>query len=164
LKSEFWKECDNNRLEYLLSVTKDGAKLKHIQAVYLKSYHGMKAEDIAKIVGFSKGYIWYIHSTYRKFGEDAFSLGSRGGRYHCNLSKTQEEELINSINSRGDLGQILEISSIKKDYEKLAGKEVHKSVIYRMLARHGWRKIAPRPSHPKNDKLAMEAFKKTSQI
>ena len=109
LKSEFWKECDNNRLEYLLSVTKDGAKLKHIQAVYLKSYHGMKAEDIAKIVGFSKEYIWRIHSTYRNFGEETFSLGNRGGRHHCNLSKTQEEELINSISSRAEPSpQILE--------------------------------------------------------
>ena len=57
MNNKFWKQCDNNRLEYLLSVTKDVAKLKHIQAVYLKSYHCMKADDIAKIVGFSKGYI-----------------------------------------------------------------------------------------------------------
>jgi len=30
-----------------------------------------------------------------------------------------------------------------------------------MLERHGWRKIAPRPSHPKADPQAQEAFKKT---
>ncbi len=103
----------------------------------------------------------YIHSAYRKLGEEAFSLGNRGGIYHRNLSEAQEEALINEISSSGDLGQILEISSIKKHYEKLSGKQVHKTVIYRMLARHGWRKISPRPTHPKNDKAALEGFKKT---
>jgi len=29
-----------------------------------------------------------------------------------------------------------------------------------MLAKYGWRKIAPRPYHPKNNKEAMEDFKK----
>jgi hypothetical protein len=45
---------------------------------------------------------------------------------------TKEEALINEISSSDDLGQILEISSIKKHYEKLAGKQVHKTVIYRI--------------------------------
>ncbi len=162
MKNRFWKECDNKRLEYLLSETKDVAKLKHIQAVYLKSFHGMKADDIAKIVGFSKGYVWHIHSAYRHDGEAAFSLSNKGGIYHRNLSEAQEKMIIEEIGSSGDLGRILEISCIKKRYEELAGKQVHKTVVYRMLARHGWRKITPRPAHPKNDKEAMETFKKTS--
>lgn len=160
MKNRFWKECDNRRLEYLLSETKDVAKLKHIQAVYLKSFHDMKADDIAKIVGFSKGYIWHIHSAYRDIGEKAFFLNKRGGMYRRNLSPAQEKALIKEISSSSDLGRILEISSIKKRYEELAGKQVHKTVVYRMLARHGWRKIVPRPIHPKNDKVAIETFKK----
>jgi hypothetical protein len=31
-----------------------------------------------------------------------------------------------------------------------------------MLARHGWRKIVPRPKHPKADTDAQEEFKKNS--
>jgi transposase len=158
---EFWKSCDNKRLENLLLITKDASKLKHIQVVYLKSCYDMKAEDIARITGFSKGYVWAIHSKYRGFGDKAFELSLKGGAYHRNLSNEQEELLIQEAITLGDSGKILEISMIKKNYEELAGKQVHKSVVYRMLARHGWRKIAPRPVHPKNDKLAMETFKKT---
>ena len=35
------------------------------------------------------------------------------------------------------------------------------SSIYRLLAKAGWRKLAPRPSHPKKDPAAEAAFKKT---
>lgn len=161
-KKSFWKQCDTKRLEELLAETKDLSIAKHIQAVYLKACYDLKAEAIAKIVGLSKGYIWYIHSAYRQMGEKCFELGSRGGRYHNNLSLQQEESIISDISETGDAGSILEISNIKKRYEALASKVVHKSVIYRMLKRHGWRKVAPRPNHPKNDKEAMSAFKKTS--
>lgn len=161
-KKSFWKECDNKRLEALLSETKDLGKVRHIQAVYLKSCYALKAEDIAKVVGLSKGYIWYIHAKYRQMGEAAFDLGNRGGRYHNNLTIQQEESIISDIAEAGDSGTILEISSIKSRYEALAGKSVNKTVIYRMLKRHGWRKIAPRPNHPKNNKEAMDSFKKNS--
>jgi hypothetical protein len=34
------------------------------------------------------------------------------------------------------------------------------SVVYRMLARHGWRKVAPDTRHPKSDPIAQEDWKK----
>src|SRR5580704_5911495 len=35
-----------------------------------------------------------------------------------------------------------------------------KSTIYNLLARHGWRKLMPRPFHPRRDIAAQNAFKK----
>ncbi|HEY6406604.1 MAG TPA: winged helix-turn-helix domain-containing protein, partial [Ktedonobacteraceae bacterium] len=43
------------------------------------------------------------------------------------------------------------------------GHEVAESTIYRLLGRHGWRKLMPRPTHPKASKEAQEQFKKTLQ-
>jgi hypothetical protein len=37
---------------------------------------------------------------------------------------------------------------------------VARSTIYRLLGRHGWRKVVPRPRHPKTDLAAQSAFKK----
>ena len=34
--------------------------------------------------------------------------------------------------------------------------------VYRMLARHGWRKAAPDTKHPNSDPVAQEAWKKNS--
>ena len=42
----------------------------------------------------------------------------------------------------------------------LAEQTVHKSTIYRLLSRHGWRKVVPRPTHVNADKNKQEEFKK----
>lgn len=159
---EFWQKCDIQSLETSLSKAKDISVFKNIQAVYLKAKYKMSADSIAKITGFSKGYVWQVHSNYRNNGDKAFIFGKKGGIYRRNLTARQEELLLASFISQSDDGQILEVSKIKKKYEEFAKKEVNKSVVYRMLSRHGWRKIAPRPTHPNNDKILLATFKKTS--
>ncbi len=161
-KKSFWDSCDRKELEGMLSQTKDIATFKNIQVIYLKSFCNLDAQAIAKITGFSKVHVWNVHSSYRKIGNKVFDLGRKGGTYHKNLELAQEKSLLNEFTNSGDLGQILEIKKIKKRYEELAQKPVNKSVVYRMLTKHGWRKIAPRPSHPKNNKAAIDTFKKTS--
>ena len=59
-------------------------------------------------------------------------------------------------------GGILVAAPVKAAYEKALGRKVPDSTVYRLLARHGWRKIAPRPRHPKGDPQAQEAWKKNS--
>jgi hypothetical protein len=39
--------------------------------------------------------------------------------------------------------------------------EVHITSISRLLDRHGWRKLVPRPRHPKANAAEQAAFKKT---
>lgn len=42
-------------------------------------------------------------------------------------------------------------------YEERIGCQVAASTVYRMLARHGWRKVAPDTGHPKRDAQAQSA-------
>jgi hypothetical protein len=53
------------------------------------------------------------------------------------------------------------ISSIKDAFEARVHQTVHKTMIYRLLDRHGWRKIAPRATHPEATPAIQAAFKKT---
>ena len=53
------------------------------------------------------------------------------------------------------------VNEVKAAYEEAVGRKVPNPTVYRMLARHGWRKVAPRPRQPKADPEKMEAFKKT---
>ena len=56
---------------------------------------------------------------------------------------------------------MLTVSEIKSEYCKHVEHKVADSTIYRMLARHGWRKIMPRSKHPKKaSDQAIEAYKK----
>ena len=50
-----------------------------------------------------------------------------------------------------------------KAFEKKVGHPVARFTIYRLLERHDWRKIAPRPRHPKADSEDQDAFKKMAQ-
>ena len=55
---------------------------------------------------------------------------------------------------------MLNVHGLKAAYEKAIGHETSKSTIYNLLARHGWRKLMPRPFHPRRDMAAQNAFKK----
>ena len=54
------------------------------------------------------------------------------------------------------------VTELQQAYRDGVGKEVARSTIYRLLQRHGWRKVVPRPRHPKADIAAQAAFKKTA--
>ena len=59
-------------------------------------------------------------------------------------------------------GEMLNIHDLKAAYEKAIGHETSNSTVYNLLARHGWRKLIPRPFHPKRDIAAQNAFKKAA--
>ena len=59
-------------------------------------------------------------------------------------------------------GGMLRVAEVQQAYRERAGKDVARSTIYRLLERHGWRKLVPRPRHPKADVAAQAAFKNTA--
>jgi transposase len=101
-----------------------------------------------------------LHSKYQKTGEAALLVSTRGGRHRENLSLEEEKELLGPFFEKSKAGGILIVKEIKLAYEGKVGGKVPKSTIYRMLARHGWRKVSPRPHHPKADPVKQEEFKK----
>ena len=59
-------------------------------------------------------------------------------------------------------GRLVTARSLKARYESRVGHAVPDSTVYRLLARHQWRQVLPRPKHPKDNPRARAAFKKTS--
>lgn len=119
------------------------------------------AADIAMHVGVSKGFVRQVIQKYNRQGETALSTPGKGGRRNCYMSWSEEKQLIDSFKEKARKGHIATASEIKIAYEQLCGFPVHKTTIYRVLERHQWRKIVPRPVHPKKDVSAVEEFKKT---
>lgn len=60
-----------------------------------------------------------------------------------------------------DVG-ILVVSLIRAALAQHLGGSVKASVVYRLLERHGLRKVAPDTHHPKSDPAVQEEWKKTS--
>ena len=60
-------------------------------------------------------------------------------------------------------GGVLIVSEIKRAYEAEVGHKVVKTTIYRMLDRHDWRKIMPRPPTSQERHQSPGGLKKNSR-
>jgi transposase len=137
------------------------AQYQRIQCVLICATLGSSAAQIAQLLGWSTATVHVIHSRWAKQGDALFDLRSRGGRRHQHLSPAQEDRLLAAFTAKAQAGGLPHVSEIKRAMEKKVGSAVAPSTVYRMLDRHGWRKVIPRPGHPKADMQAQEAFKKT---
>jgi transposase len=121
----------------------------------------LSADQVAIAIGWHPNSVRKLQARYFKEGEAALRRGGRGGRYFQNLTLEKERQLLEEFLAQAERGEILEVSRVKAAYEQILGCKVPKSSIYRMLVRHGWRKIAPRPRHPKADAATQAEFKIT---
>lgn len=154
---------DIQELREGMNNSSDKEELRRFQAVYLRKVHNLSVKEISAITSFSADWVRHLHSNYRREGVKALLSKASGGRYHENMSLQDEEAFITPFLEKAKSGGILEVGQIHRAYEKAVGREVSSSVIYLLLHRHNWRKIAPRPRHPKADEVVQKAFKKTGQ-
>lgn len=129
--------------------------------VYNALNYPRPAEEIANQLAVSKSLVHKTISKYNRDGILAIDTVGRGGRKNSHLTLDEENVFMQKYFSMAEKGQIATANQIKEDFEALIGQVVNKSVIYRLLQRHKWRKIVPRSFHPKSDKKAQEDFKKT---
>jgi transposase len=137
------------------------AQYQRIQCVLIRATLGSSAAEIAQLLGWCTATVHVMHSRWAKEGDSVFDVSARGGRHHQYLSPEQEEALLAPFVERAKAGGMLSASQIQRAYEAQTGKSVAPSTVYRLLDRHGWRKVVPRPRHPKADVAAQAAFKKT---
>jgi transposase len=88
----------------------------------------------------------------------------KGGRYNSYLTEEEEREFLAAFIEKAKQGQIATVKEIQQGFEKRVKSKVEESTIYRLLDRHKWRKIAPRPSHPKTNSAEQEELKKSFLI
>jgi transposase len=150
------------RLAERLKRAQSHSEYQRIQCVLIRATLGSTAAQIAQLLGWSVATVHVMHSRWAKEGEAIFDVRRRGGRRHQHLTLEQEQELLAPFVQRAHDGGMLTVAEIEQAYRDRSGKEVARSTIYRLLERHGWRKVAPRPRHPKADVAAQVAFKKTA--
>jgi transposase len=70
--------------------------------------------------------------------------------------------LLHSLHTRAGKGELITAKKILKDVPEAVGRSVSLDYVYRLLNRHGWRTIGPRPRRLKADPEIQEGFKKNS--
>lgn len=149
------------RLYELLKQSSDHGQYQRIQCVLLRATLDLSAAQVGQLLGWSTATVHVLHSRWARQGEAIFEVRERGGQRHQYLSDEQEQQVLAPFLQRAQAGDMLVVAQIQQAYEQRLGKAVAPSTIYRLLARHGWRKVVPRPRHPKANRAAQAAFKKS---
>ena len=122
----------------------------------------MPQPAIAEAMGVSLSTVNRAHMAYDHGGLKALKSKPSGVRKRENMTFTEEKALLARFANAAGAGEMLNIHDLKAAYEKAIRHETSNSTIYNLLARHGWRKLMPRPFHPKRNIAAQNAFKKAA--
>jgi transposase len=136
---------------------------KRIVALLMHA-EGKTRAEIAKRTEYAETYISQLVSNYCNNGISAITDNHYPGNRR-NLSFEEEEALLEPFRKKAEAGEIVEVSEIKQAYEEATGKTLgdnNKGQIYRVLQRHGWRKIMPRSKHP--DKASDEEIESSKKL
>ena len=145
-----------------LKQAKTIAEFQRIQCVLMRATTDCSAGEIAQVLGWAVATVHITHSRWAREGYSIFDLKGKGGRRSQNLTEQEEAEVLTPFLGHATAGNVLKVADIQAAYEARVGRAVPNSTIYRLLKRHGWRKVAPRPRHPKANVTARGAFKKSS--
>ena len=139
--------------EMITQHTRDAHALRRAQAFLLPHQCGVNSNQIGLIIGKSCATVTRLRKESVVFcqGED-IPRTRWGGRRRENMSYEEEKTLL----AKALKGGVLIVGPVKAAYEEVVGHSIPDSTMYRILARHGWRKIVPDTEHPKSDPMARE--------
>lgn len=124
---------------------------------------GWEAQDVAEAVGCTRSTVYRRKAEFLDQGETALFVDGWGGRRNEVLSTTEEAEFVARFENAAREGEMVTATKMLSELAQRSGRPVTPSTLYRILKRHGWRKVVPRPRHPDGDPERQEAFKQTFQ-
>jgi transposase len=141
--------------------TRDANELRAAQAVLLPAQSGMTLDQTAALLGVGRATVPRLQKRFRRLvlTQEPIYQGW-GGRRRMLMSREEEKAFLAPWVQRAKAGGVLVVSPIRAALAQKLGRPVAATVAYRMLARHGWRKLAPDTRHPKSDPVLQEEWKK----
>jgi transposase len=138
-------------------------QLRMAQAVVLPLVCGLDMAETARVLGVSRGWASQLRGRFPRGKRIADNAVPRGGRYHAYLTPEEEVLFLQPYLETARRGGVLVVPPLKVALEKHLNRPVALSSVYRMLHRHGWRKLAPDKRHPQGDPEVREQWEKNSQ-
>jgi transposase len=154
-----------NKAQEIANDTKCASTLRLCQSVLLPSRIGATLEQVASILGVSRATVPRMQKTFRtQFGAATPAPPQNwGGRRRQLMSLEEEKAFLQPWLEQAASGGMVVVSPIRAALAQHLKKPVAASVVYKLLARHGWRKVAPDTRHPKSDPKVQEDWKKNSR-
>ena len=141
--------------------TQDVREMRQAMAILLPAELKTSLEQTARLLGVGRATVPRLQAGFRE-GRPASTKERKrwGGRRRSLMTAEQEEEFLKPWIEQAQAGGILVLLPIRAALAQRLGRPVKASVVYRLLARHGWRKVAPDTHHPKSDPQVQEDWKK----
>ena len=115
--------------------------------VLMLRYEGKSNPEISEKLDLSTDRISHLISEFKRNGLEEYIRNKYEGN-HRNMSYEEEEQILKQFEAKAAAGQVITVKEIKAALDKKLGRDTGRGYIYMLLARHGWRKIKPRPKHP----------------
>ena len=149
----------------LLRKAKTADELRAAQAVLLPLELGLSLKQTAIAIGRSVGATCTLRTRYCKVArhEREASRPKRALRNRANATLEREAQILDEVLKDAMRGGVVIVPPLKDKIGERLGKPVALSTIYRMLARNGWRKLAPDTAHPKGNPELRDDWKKNSR-
>lgn len=144
---------------------------KKLQVLIMR-YERKSNEEISARTGYNVRYITTLMGQYQKQGLEEF-IRIKQTSHNRNLSEDQEKAVLKRYEQEAEAGHELTATEIRKGLEEVLKRETTPDYVYRVLHRHGWRKVMPRPKHPKaaseeeqdsSKKLSLNTTKSSAKI
>jgi transposase len=137
--------------------------LRCAQAVLLPALLDATLEQTAAVLGVGRATVARYQSRLRdRVARPSRAQPQWGGRRRAAMTLEEERRFLEPWASLSAEGGMLVVSPLRAELARHLGHPVASSVVYRLLARHGWRKVAPDTRHPKSDPAAQQEWKKNS--
>lgn len=143
---------------------KTADELRTAQAVLLPLELGLSLDQTAAAIGRSRTATCLIRMRYCAVasGKRPAARSKHALRNHAKATLAQEEQILDEVLRDAAEGGVLVIPRLKPLIEARLGKSLALSSVYRLLARHGWRKLASDTQHPQGDPARRADWKKNS--
>jgi len=131
--------------------------------IWLSHLGRFHAHEVAELLGVSLPSVWRWIGQYNRRGPSALGKSRRGGRRWGYMPADAEQALLADFAKQAMAGDVTTAKQLHAELSRRIGRDVSLAYVYKLLHRHGWRKLGPRPRHVKADHAAQAAFKKTSR-
>jgi hypothetical protein len=126
---------------------KDVKSYKYVVVLNMRRL-GKTNKEIGEAVGYNPQRITEIVSKYVSQGMDSI-LGNKDTSNNRRMNIEEERQFLEHFREEAKSGLLTSVKKILEKYEDVTGKPSNTSTIYALLKRHGWRKLEPRPCHPR---------------
>lgn len=149
------------KAQKVIAATNNIREFREAQSILFPALAGMTLDQTAILLGVGRSSVPRLQRNFRERLKAPEASSRRwGGRRRSLMTWEEEKVFLKPWAAQASTAGVLVVSPLRAALSERLGRRVTHSVVYRLLARHGWRKVAPDTKHPKSDPAAQAEWKK----